>query len=134
MPNRAPTMLPSQDDTCDEDEPSCRAIAGWDFDQGLNVKIVIMNNEHWGLMRRQQHLFYGQRYHVVRCVEGVDFVRIAEGFGLPGADLGRAADPAAALTRALAEPGPCMINAPIAADTLVLPMVPPGAANREMIA
>jgi acetolactate synthase-1/2/3 large subunit len=37
------------------------------------------------------------------------------------------------LARALAEPGPVLVNVPIAADANVYPMVPPGAPNREMI-
>ncbi|HEY8016204.1 MAG TPA: hypothetical protein VIE35_10245, partial [Dongiaceae bacterium] len=57
----------------------------------------------------------------------------ARGFGIPAVDLGKASDPAAKLACALARPGPCLISAPIAEDELVLPMVPPGGANREMI-
>ena len=37
------------------------------------------------------------------------------------------------LARALGEPGPCLVNVPIARDANVYPMVPPGAPNREMI-
>ena len=33
----------------------------------------------------------------------------------------------------LAKPGPCLVNVPIAAEENVYPMVPPGAANRDMI-
>jgi acetolactate synthase-1/2/3 large subunit len=43
------------------------------------------------------------------------------------------ADPRAALRDALQARGPCLIHASIDADAKVFPMVPPGAANREML-
>ena len=58
---------------------------------------------------------------------------LARAFGLAAWDLGRAADPSAALEEALAAPGPCLVNVPIPRDENVYPMVPPGAANREMM-
>ena len=42
-------------------------------------------------------------------------------------------NPRRALAEALRAPGPCLIHAPIATQEQVLPMVPPGAANTEMI-
>ncbi|NLF58351.1 MAG: acetolactate synthase large subunit, partial [Candidatus Hydrogenedens sp.] len=99
----------------------------------LNVKILLMNNAHLGLVRQQQELFYNRRYLASSFQSQPDFAAIARGFGVRGMDLGGAADPEKALRRALAEPGPCLINAPIRQTENVLPMVPPGAANREMI-
>ena len=43
------------------------------------------------------------------------------------------ADAQAQLARALAQPGPCLIDIPIEQAANVYPMVPPGAANRQMI-
>ncbi|MEJ2061226.1 MAG: biosynthetic-type acetolactate synthase large subunit [Gammaproteobacteria bacterium] len=102
-------------------------------EHGLNVKIVIMNNNHLGLVRQQQALFYGARFAAVNNRRGVDFAALAAAMGASGYDLGKAEDPHATLSRALREEGPCVINVPIAAEEMVLPMVPPGAANREMI-
>ena len=48
-------------------------------------------------------------------------------------DLGTYADPAAAIERAFAGRGPCLIHAPISAEEMVYPIVPPGAANSDMI-
>jgi len=102
-------------------------------EEGVNVKLVLFNNGLHGLVHQQQALFLGRRYMADRFRARPDFAALARGFGLPAVDLGTASDPAAELARALARPGPCLINAPIAEDELVLPMVPPGAANREMI-
>lgn len=102
-------------------------------DEQVNVKIVLMNNRALGLVHQQQTLFYGGRSIAARFAAHPDFVKLAEGFGVRALDLDVAADPRAALASAFAAPGPCLIHASIATDEQVLPMVPPGAANAEMI-
>ncbi len=102
-------------------------------EEGLNVKIVLMNNNALGLVYQQQTLFYGQRLFASKYRTEPDFVKIAEGFGVPAVDLDKADDPRAALAEALHAPGPCLIHATIDREQFVYPMVPPGAANTEMI-
>jgi acetolactate synthase-1/2/3 large subunit len=100
---------------------------------GVNVKVIVMNNGHLGLVRQQQELFYGARYHASSFTARPDFCAIARGFGLAAYDLCGAADPMETLERGLSEPGPCLINVPIPQRQNVYPMVPPGASNTEMI-
>jgi acetolactate synthase-1/2/3 large subunit len=102
-------------------------------EEGVNVKVVLLNNAHLGLVRQQQQLFYGGRYHASRFHAEPDFAAIARGFGVAACDLGATSNPSAALAKALAAPGPCLVNVPIAAEENVYPMVPPGGANRDMI-
>ena len=102
-------------------------------EENVAVKVILLNNAHLGLVRQQQELFDGGRYHASRFEVTADFVAIARGFGVAGVDLGDSADPVDALKCALSAPGPCLINVPIGAAENVYPMVPPGAANREMI-
>ena len=102
-------------------------------EEQANVKIVLMNNRALGLVHQQQTLFYGGRSIAAKFRANPSFVKIADAFGVPGIDLDTAADPARALRAALAAPGPRLIHASIATDEQVLPMVPPGAANLEMI-
>ena len=100
---------------------------------GANVKIVLLNNGHLGLVRQQQELFYGARYMASRFDARPDFAAVARAFGMAACDLATEDDPAEALAAALRQPGPCLINVPIAEDDCVFPMVPPGAANHTMI-
>lgn len=102
-------------------------------EEGLNVKVVLMNNNALGLVYQQQTLFYGKRLFASKYRTEPDFVKIAEGFGVPAIDLDKADDPRAALAEALNAPGPCLIHATIDREQFVYPMVPPGAANTEMI-
>jgi acetolactate synthase-1/2/3 large subunit len=102
-------------------------------EERVNVKVVLMNNRSLGLVYQQQTLFYGRRTFASEYARTPDFVALMHGFGVDAVDLERAADPRRALAEALRAPGPCLIHAPIATQEQVLPMVPPGAANTEMI-
>ncbi len=102
-------------------------------EEGLNLKIVVMNNNALGLVYQQQSLFYGKRRFASKYRTEPDFVKIAQGFGVPALDLDKVDDPRAALAEALNTPGPCLIHATIDCEQFVYPMVPPGGANTEMI-
>lgn len=99
----------------------------------IPIKIVLTNNNALGLVRQQQDLFYGKRYTASDYSRSVDFIKIAEGFGINTHDLGSSSNPEATLAEAFAEPGPSLIHVSISMDEPVYPMVPPGAANSEMI-
>jgi acetolactate synthase I/II/III large subunit len=102
-------------------------------EEDVNVKIILMNNNSLGLVHQQQDMFYGGRLFASDFQARVDFGSIARGFGMAVYDLATAPDPHATLARALSTPGPCLIHAPIDTQEKVYPMVPPGAANKDMI-
>ncbi len=102
-------------------------------EEEARVTVILLDNAHLGLVRQQQELFYGGRYHASRFHAAPDFAAIARGFGMAACDLASAADPAAALAAAFETPGPCLVRVPIAPEENVYPMVRPGAPNREMI-
>ncbi|MBV5337840.1 MAG: acetolactate synthase large subunit, partial [Deltaproteobacteria bacterium] len=62
-----------------------------------------------------------------------DFIKVAEGFGWKTLDLDQVSDPVAALGKAFSIHGPTLIHASIDMREQVLPMVAPGAANKDMI-
>ena len=99
----------------------------------IPIKIILTNNNALGLVRQQQDLFYGKRYTASEYTRSVDFMKIAEGFGIKTHDLGASDDPDRTLAEALAEPGPSLVHVPVGVEESVYPMVPPGAANSEMI-
>ncbi len=98
-----------------------------------NVKIILCNNNGLGLVQQQQDLFFGGRIFASRFTNTVNFIKIAEGFGIASLDLNASAAPLDDLKKALDAPGPCLIQIDIAAEAKVFPMVPPGAANTDMI-
>jgi acetolactate synthase-1/2/3 large subunit len=102
-------------------------------EHGTNVKIVLLDNAALGLVHQQQTLFYGARSFASKYPVRPDFPTIAAGFGVAAVDLDVESDPHAALDRALAMSGPVLIHATIDREQQVLPMVAPGAANKDMI-
>lgn len=99
----------------------------------LDVKIILMNNQALGLVHQQQSLFYTQGVFAATYPGTINFMQIAAGFGLHTCDLNAEADPHAALQAAISRPGPALIHVRIDPEQKVYPMVPPGAANTEMV-
>lgn len=99
----------------------------------LDIKIIIFNNRHLGLVRQQQEYFYGKEYIASQFNCKTDFARIAEGFGIESYDLKMAENPFLTLEKAIKKEGPVLINIPLAPEENITPMVAPGCANYEMI-
>ena len=102
-------------------------------EHNVNCKIVVLNNTSLGLVRQQQDLFFGKRYFASEYTNNIDFVAVAKGFGMQAVDLTQNDDPKSLLKEILLAKGPCLIHLPVSRDEEVYPMVPPGAANSEMI-
>lgn len=99
----------------------------------LDVKIILMNNEALGLVHQQQSLFYKQGVFAATYPGMINFMQIAAGFGLHTCDLNAEENAHAALQAAISRPGPALIHVRIDPEQKVYPMVPPGAANTEMV-
>lgn len=102
-------------------------------EQGLNLKIILLNNQALGLVRQQQELFFQGNYVACQYSQSPDFTAIAKGFGIPAQTLGSGESPDTALASLFNTPGPGLVHIPIDPRANVEPMVPPGAANLEMI-
>ena len=102
-------------------------------DFNLNIKVIILNNHHLGLVRQQQQLFYNEHYIASKFISNPNFKIISEGFGIQSCDLGNEEEPLEKLKELLTTDGPCVINIPIEETENVLPMVPPGKSNIDMI-
>lgn len=102
-------------------------------DLNVAIKIILLDNQALGLVHQQQTLFYGERIYASRYAQRPDFPALASAFGIPAWNLDDCADPRALLREILHSPGPALIRCPIARDAMVFPMVPPGAANIQMI-
>jgi acetolactate synthase-1/2/3 large subunit len=99
----------------------------------LDVKVLVLNNGQLGLVRQQQQLFYGRRFSAAHFEQRSDFAALAEAFGIRG-ERARARElDRARIARWLDARGPMLLDAQIDGNENVLPMVPPGASNLEMI-
>jgi acetolactate synthase-1/2/3 large subunit len=100
---------------------------------GSNVAVLVLNNGQLGLVRQQQQLFYGRRFSASSFEQGTDFAAVARAFGIRSYNVAAEELTREQLAEWLAENGPCLIDVRVAGDENVLPMVPPGASNLDMI-
>lgn len=102
-------------------------------DLNLNISIIIFNNGVLGMVKQLQELFFQGNYIATRFTTNPDFSSIAKCFGIQGHDLGNVENPNEILKKVLSKPGASVINIPIDYKENVMPIVPPGAANHEMM-
>lgn len=98
----------------------------------IPVKVVILNNMYLGMVRQWQELFYDRRYAYTE-LSPVDFVKVANAYGVEGMRVEEKADVRGALETALSHDGPFVLDFRIEREENVFPMVPAGAAINEMI-
>jgi acetolactate synthase-1/2/3 large subunit len=84
------------------------------------------------MIRQWQELFYGRRY-VASPLSCPDFVKVAEGYCLPGLRVTRKEEVVPAIEKAMEHPGPFLIDFKVEPEENVFPMVPPGASLDETI-
>lgn len=99
---------------------------------GLDVKIFVLDNGGLGLVRQQQELFYGGVFIASDFGFTPDYCALAESFGIRGFRYDED-DPDASLQDMFAHEGPALMRVPVHVAEKVYPIVPPGAANRDMI-
>ena len=92
----------------------------------LPVIEVIINNHVLGMVRQWQDLFYEKRYSATVLDDGVDYVAIARAMGAIGFRAENRKEFDEALSSALNEKKPVLIDAVIGMDEKVFPMVAPG--------
>ena len=99
----------------------------------LPVKMVLMDNQRLGMVRQWQELFFDARFSETILTDNPDFVRLAAAFDIPGETITRKEEVPAAIARMLQSPGAYLLHVSIAAEDNVWPLVPPGAANQDMM-
>ncbi|KAH7421835.1 hypothetical protein KP509_13G077700 [Ceratopteris richardii] len=106
----------------------------------LPVKVVILNNQHLGMVVQWEDRFYkGNRAHTYlgdpRAENSIfpDFCKMAEGFKLPSSRVCRKHDLQAAYKKMLETPGPYLLDVIVPHQEHVLPMIPTGGSFKDII-
>jgi acetolactate synthase I/II/III large subunit len=102
-------------------------------DNGLPVKIIVMNNQVLGMVNQWQRMFYGQRYSHSSTKGCTDFVKLAEAMGVTGFRVTKPEELTAILEKALQTKGPVLVDVLLPATEDVVPMVPPGGRLDQMV-
>jgi len=101
--------------------------------QGLPVKVVVMNNGYLGMVRQWQDLFYNNRLSSVEICSFPNIEMLAGAYGIKGRIIRSPLELVPALKEMIAEPGPYVLDVHVTQFENVYPMVPAGGAINEMV-
>jgi len=100
-------------------------------ENGLPVKVCILNNGYMGMVRQWQEMFYGKRYSK-SFLKNPDFARVAEAFGAVGLTATRKDQVPKIIEQMLAEKKCCVVDFHVEREENVWPMVATGKGLHEM--
>ncbi|AMR29713.1 acetolactate synthase catalytic subunit [Hymenobacter psoromatis] len=98
---------------------------------GVDVKIIILNNQFLGMVRQWQELFHQRRYSFVD-IQSPDFVAVAAGYRIAGQRVDARAELRPALEKMLAHPGSFLLEVLVTKENNIFPMVPQGCSVAEI--
>jgi acetolactate synthase-1/2/3 large subunit len=101
--------------------------------EGIDIKVFIMNNGYLGMVRQWQELFWDKRYSQVEMGQWPDFVKLAEAYGATGMRLQDKTTLVKDMQEAIATPGPVLVDVRVTREENTYPMIAPGAAARDMV-
>jgi acetolactate synthase-1/2/3 large subunit len=101
------------------------------FQHQIPVKIVVLNNDHLGMVRQWQELFFDKRYASTVMVNP-DFVKIAEGYHIEAKRVSERKDLKAAVQEMIASDKPYFLEVKVEKEDNVFPMIPSGASVSEV--
>jgi acetolactate synthase-1/2/3 large subunit len=101
--------------------------------EGIDIKVFIMNNGYLGMVRQWQELFWDKRYSQVETGRWPDFVKLAEAHGATGVRLEDKTTLVKDMQEAIATPGPVLVDVRVTREENTYPMISPGAAARDMV-
>lgn len=101
------------------------------FQHNVPVKIVVLNNDHLGMVRQWQELFFDRRY-ASTVMTNPDFVKIAEGYHIKSRRVTERTDLKAAVQEMIASKDPYFLEVKVEKEDNVFPMIPSGASVSDI--
>ncbi|MGB5693815.1 MAG: biosynthetic-type acetolactate synthase large subunit [Flavobacteriaceae bacterium] len=101
------------------------------YQNNTAVKIVVLNNEHLGMVRQWQELFFDKRY-ASTVMTNPDFVKIAEGYHIEARSVNKREDLADAVSQMIASDKPYFLEVKVEKEDNVFPMIPSGASVSDI--
>ncbi len=98
---------------------------------GLNVKMIVMNNQFLGMVRQWQELFNDKRYSFVD-IQSPDFVEVAKAYRIHGQLISERSNLKKALKNMLDHNGAYLLEIMVGKENNVFPMVPQGCSVSEI--
>lgn len=92
---------------------------------GVDVKIILLNNNFLGMVRQWQQLFFHKRYSETPMLNP-DFVALAASYGIKGRDVEHCEQLDDAIAEMLSHKGAYLLNVAVEEKGMVFPMTPAG--------
>jgi acetolactate synthase-1/2/3 large subunit len=101
--------------------------------EGIAIKVFIMNNGYLGMVRQWQELFWDKRYSQVEMGQFPDFVKLADAYGATGMRLTDKKTLVDDMKTALETDGPVLVDVRVTREENTYPMIPAGQPARNMV-
>jgi acetolactate synthase-1/2/3 large subunit len=101
--------------------------------EGIAIKVFIMNNGYLGMVRQWQELFWDKRYSQVDMGQYPDFVKLADAYGATGIRLQDKTTLVDDIRVALNTEGPVLVDVRVTREENTYPMIPAGQPARNMV-
>jgi len=98
---------------------------------GVDVKILILNNQFLGMVRQWQELFMEKRYSFTN-IQSPDFVKVAEAYNITGKRVSERNLLKEAVKTMLDHKGSYLLEVMVGKENNVFPMVPQGCSVSEI--
>ena len=98
---------------------------------GVDVKIIILNNQFLGMVRQWQELFNDRRYSFVN-IASPDYVTVASGYSISGKRVSERSELKNSLQEMLTHPGSFLLEVMVTKENNIFPMVPQGCSVSEI--
>ena len=102
-------------------------------ENNLDLKIIVFNNRHHGMVRQWQTMFFESNYSASRFEVLPDFVKLAEAFGARGLRAVKPEELEPTLREGLNTPGIVLMEIEVDCTEMVYPMIAPGGTMDDMI-
>ena len=98
---------------------------------GVDVKVVILNNQFLGMVRQWQDLFHDKRYSFVD-IQSPDYIMLAKSYGIEGKKVEHRKDLVDSVKTMLTHKGSYLLEVMVGKENNVFPMVPQGCSVSEI--
>ncbi len=109
---------------------TCQEL-GTIMQSSIGIKIIILNNEHLGMVRQWQELFFDGRYASTE-MQNPDFGQMAKAYAIPSASIKSRTELKDAILNMKAATGPFLLEVKVEKMENVFPMVPTDASVSDI--
>ncbi len=102
------------------------------MESGVDVKIILLNNNYLGMVRQWQELFFDERYSETH-LKNPNFIKVADAYDIKGRKVTDRADLDEAIIEMLNHKGSYLLEVVVETKGMVYPMVPAGGSVTDVL-